>query len=261
MRPYTKNVTPYQFPQHLDELMEGLHMAVRKIGPSSYTNTGYIPNSKGVRVQRTESMLEQQFFTLLDYDNRVRGYQAQPFKIRWRAPNGRWREFTPDVIVSYTEAAQVEQPWLKPTVYEVKTRRELAAKWVDLRPKFQAAFRWAKDYGCRFKIITDTEIRTPYLVNVEHFMHYRSFRLGEQPDAGKMQRLLLEALYEGKQGSPRDVLAYITNDKMDQARLSPWLWNLVTLELVGADLTQPFNMSSPIWITDRGVITLGVMQQ
>ncbi|EMJ4935763.1 hypothetical protein N5C93_01935 [Pseudomonas nitroreducens] len=87
-------------------------MAVRKIGPSSYTNTGYIPNSKGVRVQRTESMLEQQFLSLLDYDNRVRGYQAQPFKIRWRAPNGRWREFTPDVIVSYTADAQAEEPWL-----------------------------------------------------------------------------------------------------------------------------------------------------
>ncbi|MHC5347480.1 TnsA endonuclease N-terminal domain-containing protein [Metapseudomonas furukawaii] len=261
MRPHIRDVSPYQFPQFLDDLLAGLHMPARKIGPSSYTNTGYIPNSKGNRVQRAESLLEQQFLMLLDYDNRVRGYQVQPFKIRWKAPNGRWREFTPDVVVSYTADAQAAEPWLKPTVFEVKTRKELSAKWDDLRPKFRAAVAWAKMYGCRFKIITETEIRTPYLTNVQHFMHFRSFRLGEHPDAGRMQKLLLEALHEEKKATPRGVLECISSNKRDQAELIPWLWNLVTLEMVGADLTQPFNMGSPIWITDRGVVALGVMQQ
>lgn len=261
MHPYIKDVSTRQFPQFLDELLEGLHMPVRKIGPSSFTNTGYIPNSKGSRVQRAESLLEQQFLMLLDYDNRVRGYQVQPFKIRWRASNGRWRDYTPDVVVSYTADAQADEPWLKPTVFEVKTRKELSAKWEDLRPKFRAAVTWAKMYGCRFKIITEAEIRTPYLANVQHFMHYRSFRLGEHPDAGRMQKLLLQALYKEKKGTSRDVLECISGNKRDQAELIPWLWNLVTLEMVGADLTQPFNMGSPIWITERGVTALGVLQR
>ncbi|MFV0889647.1 TnsA endonuclease N-terminal domain-containing protein [Metapseudomonas otitidis] len=260
MTPYIKDVSPYQFSRFLDELMEGLHMPVRKIGPSSYTNTGYIPSSKGSRVQRSESMLEQQFFTLLDYDRRVRGYQAQPFKIRWRAPNGRWRDYTPDVIVSYTEEAQAQEPWLKPTVYEVKTRKELSAKWSELRPKFRAAFAWARRYGCRFKIITDTEIRTPYLENVEHFMHYRCFRLGQQPDAGAKQLRILKALLEGQGDTPRAVLESIAVSMQDHAELIPWLWNLITQELVGADLSQPFDMFSPIWITDRGIGAIQVMQ-
>ena len=261
MHPYILDVSPYQFPQFLEDLLEGLHMPARKIGPSSYTNTGYIPSSKGGRVQRAESLLEQEFLTLLDYDSRVKGFQVQPFKINWRAPNGRWRKFTPDVVVSYTADAQLSEPSLKPTVFEVKTQKELSEKAELLQPKFEAVSSWADMYGCRFQIITEAEIRTPYLINVQHFTAYRSFRLGEDPAAGRMQRLLLEALHVGQKRSSKEVLAHVSSNLSDQAKLIPWLWNLVTLELVGTDLTKPFNMGSPIWITDRGVIALGVMQQ
>lgn len=235
-------------------------MPSRKIRPSSYTNTGYIPSSKGPRVQQAESLLEQEYLTLLDFDNRVRGFQSQPFSIRWKHPNGRWREYTPDVIVSYTGAAMAAQPWLRTTVVEVKPREVLAAKWDEMKPRFKAAIAWARLYGCRFQIITDKEIRTPYLQNVQHLTHYRCIRLGEHPSAGRYQRLLLQALTPGATDTPRGLLAKVTSDSKMQAEMIPWLWNLITQDLIGVDLSLPLNMASPIWLTTQSGVVLGTMK-
>ncbi len=235
-------------------------MPARKIGPSSYSNTGYIPSSKGPRIQRAESMLEQEFLTLLDYDSRVEGFQSQPFTIRWKDSKGRWRDYTPDVVVTYTTAAMAADRSLKTTVVELKLRAELKVKWEELRPKLRAGVSWAKLYGCRFSIVTDKEVRTPYLVNVQHLTHYRSIRLGEHPKAGRFQRKLLGALQEVQIDTPRGLLTRLSSDPVDQGELLPWLWNLVTQNLIGVDLTLPLTMASPIWLTEKGASVLRIMQ-
>jgi len=49
-------------------------MPARKIRPSRYSTTGYVPTVKGSKAQDSESSLEQDFFVLLEYDRRVERY-------------------------------------------------------------------------------------------------------------------------------------------------------------------------------------------
>lgn len=260
MKSHIKDVSPAQFEGFLADLLEGHIMPARKIGISSYSNTGYIPSTKGPRIQRAESLLEQEFLTLIDYDSRVQGFQSQPFTIRWKDSKGRWRDYTPDLVVTYTAAAMEADPSLKTTVFELKIRAELRAKWEDLKPKLRAGVSWAKLYGCRFSIVTEKEVRTPYLVNVQHLTHYRSIWIGDHPKAGRFQRRLLHALQEVQIDTPRGVLTRLSSDPMDQGELLPWLWNLVTQNLIGVDLTVPLTMASPIWLTEKGALALRIMQ-
>ncbi|WP_447754605.1 TnsA endonuclease N-terminal domain-containing protein [Pseudomonas nicosulfuronedens] len=256
MTPDLQDVSPERFPAFLQDLLEGHIMPARKIRPSSHKNTGYVPSSKGCRVQRTESLLEQEFFTLLDYDRRVAAFQSQPFKIRWKDKLGRLRSYTPDVVVTYSQEAMAADPSLKTTIFEVKPRIKIKQHWEELHPRFRAAVRWAKLYGCRFSIVTEKEIHTPFLANVEHLTAYRTVRLGMPAYGGPMQRILLDALKEGQIETPRSLLLRLSSDPERQAELIPWLWNLVTQNLIGVDLVEPLTMVSPIWITKRGLIAL-----
>lgn len=128
-------------------------MAARKIGKSAYSVTGYVSTEKAAKIQRAESSLEQDFLTLLEYDWRVLRYATQPFKIHWKDGNGRPRRFTPDIAVAYHSLATEQDPSLRTTIFEVKHRAHLKARWAEEKPRLKAAFAWAKDYGCRFKVI------------------------------------------------------------------------------------------------------------
>lgn len=232
----------------LRDLIGDVDVPARKIRPSRYSVTGYVAATKAPGAQDAESSLEHDFLTLMEYDRRAERYLAQPFTIEWRDEAKQKRRYTPDVIVKYSFSAIQEDPHLRTTLFEVKPRAVLRRDWAELRPKLRAAVGWAKEHGCRFQIVTETEIRTPYLTNARFLLGYRSRFLRDDPILnGERQHLILETLYRLKQTTPRQLLEAITSDRTHQAELIPWIWNLVNQQLVGIDLTQPLTMASPIW--------------
>lgn len=223
-------------------------MPARTIRPSRFSITGYVPTAKASRSQDAESALEHDFLTLLDYDDTVERFVAQPFTIRWTDQDGKRRRYTPDVAVKYSFSAHQADPGLRITIYEVKPREILLRDWETLKPIFRAAIGWALGVGARFHIVTDSEIRTPYLDNVRFLMGYRSHVLREVPAiAGQRQWLIRRALYEAKRSTPRDLLELVTTEPSLQAQLIPWVWNLVNCRSIGVDLSKPLTMVSPIW--------------
>lgn len=236
----------------LRQLVGGADMPARKIRPSRYSVTGYAPTTKGAKAQDAESSLEHDFLTLLEYDRRVERYVAQPFTIEWRDSAGVKRRYTPDVIVKYSYMAMREDPYLRTTVFEVKPRAVLRADWLELKPKLRNALGWAREYGCRFHLVTEVEIRTPYLANARFLLDYRSRHLSDHPDLiGVRQHLIAETLVELGVTTPRKLLAAMASDLQQQAELIPWIWNLINQDFIGVDLSEPLTMVSPIWPTEN----------
>lgn len=220
-------------------------MPARKIRPSRYSVTGYAPTTKGAKAQDAESSLEHDFLTLLEYDQRVERYVAQPFTIEWRDSTGAKRRYTPDVIVKYSYFAMREDPYLRTTVFEVKPRAVLKADWLELKPKLRSAIGWAKEFGCRFHLVTETEIRTPYLANARFLLDYRSRHLADRSDLiAARQRLIARTLAELKMTTPKGLLDAMTSDLQQQAELVPWIWNLINQNFIGVDLLKPLTMGT-----------------
>lgn len=182
-------------------------MPGRVVRPSRFSITGYVPTTKASRSQDAESSLEHDFLTLLEYSDDVERFVAQPFSIKWIDRDGKRRRYTPDVAVKYSHVACQEDPYLRVTIFEVKPSEVLRRDWAELKPVFRAAIGWAREFGCRFHIVTEREIRTPYLENVRFLMGYRSRVLAETTTvASERQWLLRTALYRAQRSTPSELL-------------------------------------------------------
>lgn len=212
-------------------------MAVRTI-PKNYRNvTGIAASSKSGGAAQFESTLERDFLSILEFSPEVKSFDPQPLKIEWLDANECKRSYTPDVFVEFIENTG-KLPWL----CEVKYRSELQEKWAELRPKFKAAFHFAKEQGWRFKIVTEREIRTPHLANARFLTSYRR----TIPDADVIKDILghLNKMHEA---TPRELIEAIRHDITGQAQLISVLWYLVATFQVGVDFHKPLTMKSRIW--------------
>lgn len=216
-------------------------MPVRKI-PKSYQNvTGIAAHSKADGPAGFESTLERDFLTLLEFDTKIDRFEVQPVTLDWIDSAGKPHQYTPDVLA--TVLGRRRQKML----YEVKYRAELREKWPELRPKFRAAIRFARVQGWLFKIMTEVEIRTPYLDNAKFLLPFQ--RQGPVEEAH--MTLLSERLDALRHTTPAELLAASFQDPWNQARLLPTLWYLISTRQIGINLSAKLTMASPIWSLGR----------
>lgn len=212
-------------------------MPVRKI-PKSYRNvTGVTPSSKAVGEAQFESTLERDFLALLEFSPEVARFEVQPAKIQWLDDTGAPRCYTPDVLVEFDPHLK-RKPWL----CEVKYRADIKKDWETLHPKFRMGIRYAKHHGWRFRLVSEVEIRTPYLENIRFLM---PFRFRELPKAD-IEQVAIKLRELGKT-TPAGIIQSLTQDKWRQAELLPVTWHLLACHLVGADLESTLTMDTPIW--------------
>jgi len=190
---------------------------------------------------------------MLEFDRGVLRFASQPITIRWNVEN-RQRRYTPDVLVEYTPAMVEHHRHLKPSLFEVKPEAILKRDWAALKPKFKAAIRWCREYDCRFRIVTERYIRTPYLKNIKFLMQFGNdrFRFVDRYTQGEAQGALRSVLFKLGRTTPQQLLETITQNKDRHAELLPHLWHLVRCSAIGVDLKQPLTMRSPIWSLEVG---------
>lgn len=228
-------------------------MPARHIPPRHRYLSGRIATTKSPSSQAFESSLEQDFLLILEFDRGVQRFASQPITIRWKDGTRR-REYTPDMLVEYTPEMVEHNPHLKPTLFEVKPEAVLRQDWVRLKPKFKAAIRWCREYDCRFRIVTERHIRTPYLANIKFLMQFGNerFRFADRRTRGQSQGALRSVLFDLGRSTPRQLLDTITPDRGRHAELIPYIWHLVRCGAIGVDLSQPLTMESPIWGLESG---------
>ena len=215
-------------------------MPVRIIPKNYRSLTGLVLNTRTQSMTAFESSLERDFLLLLDFALDVECYEEQPVTIVYHDAQGRRRTYTPDVLVRYrTDPPQARHP--KPLLCEVKYRDDLRQHWVEYRPKFRAAGRYAHQHGWRFRLVTDRDVRTPYLDNVKFL---RSYQMRPIHEADRIR--LLAALVALGETNPASLLHALSPDRWQQAQLLPTLWQLIATRQLHADLSHPLTMQSPI---------------
>lgn len=218
-------------------------MSVRKI-PKNYRNLTGVAASVKSKGAFFESTLERDCLTLLDFDSNVIAYDVQPVAIDWVDDNGKKRVYTPDVLVKYRHKG-CSFSNKDNVLYEIKYRSDIEKNWDELKPKFKAAFNYARKMGWRFKILTEVEIRTVFMENARFLLPY----VNNGGDDSHIE-LLVHNLLNMRQCSVESLLKAIFNDKWARAELIPTLWYLLGINHIKTDLNLPLNMSSEIWIGD-----------
>lgn len=180
-----------------------------------------------------ESTLERDWLLVLDFDPTVRSLHVQPFTLTY-VHEGETRRYTPDVKVHFDDDSVV--------VYEVKPRETLRAEWSKFRARFRAAMRHCRQQGWRFRIVTEREIRTPFLRNATFLRRYRNL-----PPDPVIEEVLMRSLTALGETTPQELLACAYWTPESRALAIPYLWKFVATHRIGTCLISPLTMSSLIW--------------
>jgi hypothetical protein len=216
-------------------------MPVRKI-PKSYRNvTGLTATEKSDEMTEYESRLEHECQKLLNFNINVLKYEEQPVTIHYTGNDGTRHRYTPDILIHYRKDVAPAKYW-KPLLVEVKWRMNLFKDWQELKPKFLAAKNYARERDLDFAIITDKEVKTPYLTNATFLLMFRRF-----PTIESHSSLLLQALDGFRETDPETLLQSVSEDRDEIAKLLPTLWQLVGNNAVGVNLDSILTMRSRIW--------------
>lgn len=212
-----------------------------KVKPQRQIKAGYanltakVPSNKLNRMVDAESSLERDFILLLEFDEQVINYVEQPVVL----PMGKNRTYTPDFLANFRDENGDEFTY----IYEVKYRDELRKNWAKLKPKFKAAIRYCNEHGYRFKIVTEKEIRTDKLKNIEFLQHVS--RTVSHSEAAFRDALSV-ALNELKVATPNEVLVFAFASKLKRAEALPVMWRMIAEGSIEADLNSPLNMNSQL---------------
>lgn len=210
-------------------------MPARKI-PLNYRNiTGYVHSDKSIAYTHFESSLERDALILCEFDHRIKAFQTQPRRFVYKH-EGKHRHYTPDILIEYINGQK--------QYVEIKYREDLKKDWQKLKPKFKAAIKELKaEADTRFKILTEREIRTPFLESATFLLPYKN-----RPYQEHQLATIRKILSRGRAMPITDLLSLCSNDTMEQAEFLNTVWYGIANQLIEADLHQPLNMNLPVWV-------------
>lgn len=114
---------------------------------------GRFPSLKMQRMVAFESLIEQDYLFLLDFEPAVLGYFEQPIQIEYI-----WEEkkhhYTPDFHVIRKTGEEL-----------VECKPQKMIDYDDNQRKFKIAREWCQNQGWRFQVVTDEEIRSGNRLN------------------------------------------------------------------------------------------------
>lgn len=220
-------------------------MPTRRITKSPVKVTGAVPDG-----QEFESALEEDFFVLLRFNHLVASFEAQPVTIEWQDKDGKIRRYTPDVLVRYRDDLP-ESAGLPPVLCEVKpdlpetsgspNRSRLRRKEneEENQLKWTAAERYASRQGWHFKVVRESEIRTPYFDNARFLLRYK-----ERIDSPKHETTLRSWISERGAASLQEWAGILGASIEERASILPACYRLIALREVDVDLSVPLTLQT-----------------
>lgn len=208
-------------------------MAVRKIPKNYLVVTGSFASRKNGQMDAFESLLEKEYMLLLDFDDHVERFEAQPVVV---PVPGISKGYTPDVLVYYLPDPESEEI-RKPLLTEVKHTDDLHRNSDKYAPKFAAAERFASERGWEFRVTTQIDIRTPRLANLKFLREYRNIQPEQQANSHLIQVI-------GKAGgvsSPKLLLEQLAATDDECLFWLPVIWNAVVTRQLITDWDRPID--------------------
>lgn len=213
-------------------------MPVRKIGLNSRSMTG----RHGFYGQQYESALERDFLDLMAFDLNVERLETQPVRIVYVSEDGKEHTYTPDALVWYRRDVLPARD-IPHLLVEVKFREEYRNHFNEFKERFRAARRYARERDWRFRVVTDREIRTPYLKNALFLRPYR-----DTPVTPSQVEEILREIERAGRTTPARLLDVLATEGALRAQYLAQLWRLIARLEIATDLMQPLTMRGHIWL-------------
>jgi len=222
-------------------------MPTRRITRSPVKVTGTAPDG-----QAFESTLEEDFFVLLRFNQLVATFESQTETVEWLDDAQKIRKYTPDVLVHYRRDIAESENWptvlceVKPDLTEASEspRRRMPPRkenQAENEQKWAAAQRYSAKRGWEFKVVRESEIRTPYFKNARFLLRYLERGVESRYDADLLIVLaergsLTLAAWAGTQASSLE----------ERARVLPACYRLIAIRSVDVDLSKVLTLNSVV---------------
>lgn len=206
----------------------------------------------GTFTARAESLLEYDFFCVLDFDWRVEKYKEQPVVIPWRTSSGQYRRYTPDVLVKFHPMEyQADQRHLRSTIFEIKPYRVLKEMWPEYRTKVRGIQQSLEGTFVPFKVLTERQLRPAFVKNARFLLDYDLKHMASDsrlsPNQYERLTAVTHAIPKDQTTTPRKILNSLTAETMEQAYLVPWVWHKLRTGDLQADLVEPLTLDTEVW--------------
>lgn len=208
-------------------------MGTREIKKSHIAVTGYFSSYKNKRQINFESKLEHDFYLLLEFDETIKSYQEQPFKVYYIYQDKK-RRYTPDTLVNYIDSTQ--------KIFEVKPMFKIKNN-IELQEKIELQKQKIKEEkNLELLIFTDENMNKIYMNNIKIIYNFAFIKVNKEiQDKIREELLKLNVPIEVKK-----LLDILTSTKSDRLKYIPYLWNLVFNNLGCIDFTKKITMASII---------------
>ena len=185
--------------------------------------------------QWTESELEAELVEQIAFSPGVYDIITQPI-IRYPGPDGKERRYTPDIAVQLYAAG--DDPSTR-YIIEVKRSADIEANREKYATKFQAAQTAAEQMGASFRILTENEIRTPFLKNTRLLGHHLKISLSDD----EVEQAL--RLGESQPKTIAEAIKFLAG-RIGELDAREAVEKLVVYRMIHCDLSLPFSDQLPI---------------
>ena len=219
--------------EEFEKALYNINMSTRKIKKSYISCTGYFASYKNKIQIAFESVLERDFYMLLEFDENVISYAEQPITINYEYKDGSKRRYTPDSLVTYKDGTE--------RYYEVKYINEIRND-SELREKLDFLKLYFYDeHTLRFDIFTDEEIGKIYLNNLK-FLYKFAFIPQDNKKIVKINKILNEV----DNISVKELLNVLSDKQMDQMKWLSYVWRYVFENIKVINLYEKFTMNTEL---------------
>ena len=208
-------------------------MSTRKIKKSYISCTGYFASYKNKIQIAFESVLERDFYMLLEFDENVISYAEQPITINYEYKDGSKRRYTPDCLVTYKDGT--EQYYEVKYINEIRNDSELREKLDFLKSYFY------DEHTLKFDIFTDEEICRIYLNNLK-FLYKFAFIPQDNEKIAKITKILNKV----DKTNIKELLNLLSDNQMEQMKWLPYVWRYVFENIKVVNLYKKFTMNTEI---------------
>lgn len=217
--------------EEFEKALYNINMSTRKIKKSYISCTGYFASYKNKIQIAFESVLERDFYMLLEFDENVISYAEQPITINYEYKDGSKRRYTPDSLVTYKDGT--ERYYEVKYINEIRNDSELREKLDFLKSYFY------DEHTLRFDIFTDEEIGKIYLNNLK-FLYKFAFIPQDNKKIVKINKILNKV----DNISVKELLNVLSDKQMDQMKWLSYVWRYVFENIKVVNLYEKFTMNT-----------------
>jgi hypothetical protein len=210
-------------------------VAVRKIKNRGGSITGQFPSFKmPTQMIQYESTIERDLCYVLEFDEGVTHYEAQPFRIYYIGGDTKVHSYTPDFHVFHADGTK--------DIVECKPNTRLYDQHTQQQMEIGQAWADANDHT--FVVITDEELRQGHnLANIKLLWRFRQMAIEY-----KLVTRTIEYLKQRPQGASLMEVAAYAESSPERYALAPFLLCLVFQRVLLTDLAQPLSPESQLWL-------------